>query len=197
MRNGRASGRRAGLRELLLGLCLAAPPLSAAQPLANRPNESMVPAGLPAVIDGVWRVVENQRLFLVRGGRMVTLQDYEDVGFLVRTGMVMVQEIAATGPSTFRGRDPGWNIAWTATVTPSGQLQMIWHSLVGPARYSAVPVQLADDAAFARLTGGGAVGSYPAVPGQPPAQPGTGQPGAACSFTSYDPATGRYVCIRN
>ena len=157
---------------------------ASAAPLANLPDQSLVPPTTALPIDGVWRVMENNQLVHINRGRVIALVDYLSLGFQVKTGMVIVGRLRETAPGSFRGDDLGWKIAVTYELREDGVLVTTAHSIVDPVVFNSVPIELADKAWFEEArTRGSAVGGN--------------QSGASdCSFQSYDEKTGKYVCVK-
>jgi len=148
------------MRNLLtLALTLAALFATTGTASAQVPEIPQITAMLPYAdammegdalpFDGRWRIQENNRVYRIEAGRVISDMDYVDLFvFKVAKDMIVAADFVPGDGNAYHGMDLGWKIPWDITPGPNNGLRIVIHAVTGPLTLNARPIEFADEDAF-------------------------------------------------
>lgn len=163
------------------------------------PQIPQIPAFLPTVdqvaatqsmpLDGTWLINTIRKKIRIEAGRAYAVDGWTHMFVLnIQPGMVVIKNIAPTGPGTYQAEDLPLLGTWTARVQRDRSLSISVATALAPVNYRLIPVQIDNPQWYAQEMQ--AVGLTPPA-GAPPARPAYRftQPGGGGAPPQQQPVT--------
>lgn len=119
------------------------------------PMVNTVPASAPSPIDGEWIISTLSKRIRIQSGRAFALDPWLHMFVLqVKPMMVVISEISTTDGQNYVGKDLPLLGTWNASLGPDGNLNVSVQTMVGPVKYSLMPIRLDDRDLFEQAKSG-------------------------------------------
>lgn len=150
------------------------------------PSRESVPAGAALAIDGDYTVSTIGKTIRLEGGRAYAVDPWlHALTLKVRPGMIVMQDIVQTGPSTYTANDLPLMGNAALTVTSPGQIDVVVQGSLGPARYALIR----ENGPVAPLPVTDPIADPDHLP------PVDDTPGTDCNEWGFDETAGGIVCL--